>query len=122
MKIFELNGKKFLLPKLTATVGRELMTKGQGLRNVLNWPTEQQMKFFSKIEVHLLGDNWVYMTTAALLDNHVTPDGKEQLLKAFLLHNVVNDALLNQFNQPTVADALWSTANEILDEVFNVYS
>lgn len=119
MKIVEVAGKKFKLPRLSALVGRELMTKGEGLRGILELPLDAQLKFYGRIEVHLLAETWAKLTTVALLENQLpTAEDRQVLLMAFLQYNRVSAEALEQANGPTLLDHLWTTADEILDEVF----
>lgn len=115
MKIIDGGGKKFKLPKLSPVIGRELFTKGFGITGLFDQPMEYQLKFFSNIQVHILDDIWVPLSTEAMLNNHVAPKAAQQLLLLkFLEYNCPQ--AMELVNSPSLADALWEGVIDFFEE------
>jgi hypothetical protein len=114
MKIIDGGGKKFKLPKLPPIVGRELFTKGLGITGLLDQPIEYRLKFFGYVQVHILDEIWVPLSTEAMLDNHVPKAAQQALLIKFLEYNCPQAREL--INSPSLADALWEGVIDFFEE------
>jgi hypothetical protein len=114
MKIIDGGGKKFKLPRLLPVAGRELFTKGLGVTGLFDQPMEYQLKFFGHVQVHILDEIWVPLSTEAMLDNHVPKAAQPALLLKFLEYNCPQAKEL--INSPSLADALWEGVINFFEE------
>lgn len=114
MKIIDGGGKKFKLPKLQPVEGRELFTKGIGITGLFDQPIEYQLKFFGRIQVHILDDIWAPLSTEAMLDNHIPKTAQSALLLKFLEYNCPQAEEL--VNSPSLPDALWESIIDFFEE------
>lgn len=110
-------GKNFKLSKFPPILGRKLMTKGGGIRELFQKSEEHWEPIFEHIQVNVGDNHWIPLKTRAMVENHVPASHRTDLILLQLQHNCsdIEDILYG----PTLSDAIWEMLAEAIEEAFN---
>lgn len=115
--IVSFEGKNYRLSVFPPLVGRELMVKGSGCKNILQKDLTAWLPILSHVEVNTADSHWIKLTTRAMVENHVKDEYVADLLLLQLQHNCYNiEALING---PTIGEVVWAELTDIVEQVFD---
>lgn len=108
--------KQYRLKRFPPIVGRKLMTKGAGIHGILDRSVDSWLDILEYVEVSIGHDQWIPLSTRAMLDNHVKKELQPEILTAVLQHNChLFEALVQG---PTLSDTLWAEVYSLFEEAF----
>lgn len=111
-----LEGKKYRLSTFPVLAGRELMTKGQGCKGILDKGIEAWAPILAYVQVNIVDDRWLPLSTRAMIDNHVKEKYLADLVLLQLQHNCKDIAAL--INGPSIGDIVAAELADIISQVF----
>jgi len=111
--LITLGEKRFRLRKFSPTVGRELMLKGKGIRDIVKNP-EQWLLVLSHVDVRVAEGRWVPLATKAMVLNHLQPQQVEELFMLQLTDNCF--CIRDLLSAPPVGESIKEMFYDIIEE------
>ncbi|MND99920.1 hypothetical protein D3C81_527770 [compost metagenome] len=113
------DSKQFRLTTFPPMVGRELMVKGEGCRNLLEKDLTAWLPILAYVEVNIIDNRWLRLSTQAMVENHVPEKYRADLTLLQLQYNCKDIELL--MSSPAVGDIIWAELKDIAEQVFTCY-